>query len=255
VNVLNGYFKTSTLRAPNAPQTTFANEQVIDQLAFLAGQDPYQFRLNNISTAAIGTGVGTQTANDKPGQWQWRDALTAVAKAANWQPRVANSVKQTGTIRTGRGIAIGGFANSQAANVAEIEVNIKTGKIVVKHAYTAVVAGLMAALNQAESNMTGALVMGVSRALNEQVVFDTGRVTSLDWVTYPLLRFKDHPAVTTVVAQRTDLQSTGNGEPPTAAVAASIANALFDATGVRIYEAPMTPARVRATLKAAGFTG
>ena len=66
VNVLNGYFKTSTLRAPNAPQTVFANEQVIDQLAYLAGQDPYQFRLNNISTAPLGTGVGTQTANASP---------------------------------------------------------------------------------------------------------------------------------------------------------------------------------------------
>jgi len=253
VSVLNNYFKTSTLRAPNAPQTCFANEQVIDQLAYLAGQDPFQFRLNNISTAAIGTGVGTQTANALPGQWQWRDALTAVAKAANWTPKVANSAKQTGTIRKGRGIAMGGFASSQAANVADIEVNTKTGKITVKHAYVAVVAGLMAAPAQAESNMMGALVMGVSRALTEEVTFNSGRVTSLDWVSYPLLRFKDHPAVTTVVVQRTDLQSTGNGEPPTSAVAATIANAFFDATGVRLYEAPMTPARVRAALKAANF--
>ena len=63
VPTLNNYFKTSTLRAPNAPQTCFANEQVIDQLAYLAGQDPYQFRLNNISTAPLGTGVGVATAN------------------------------------------------------------------------------------------------------------------------------------------------------------------------------------------------
>ena len=89
---------------------------------------------------------------------------------------------------------------------------------------------------------------------SEEVTFDKGRVTSLDWVSYPILRFKDHPAVTTVVVQRTDLQSTGNGEPPTAAAAASIANAFFDATGVRLYEVPMTPARVRAALKAAGVT-
>src|SRR6202008_2255532 len=102
--------------------------------------------LTNISRLPLGTGVGTQTANDKPGQWQWRDSLVAVAKAANWTPRVANSVKQTGQVRTGRGIAMGGFASSQAANVAEIEVNMKSGKIVVKHAYTAVCAGLMAAL-------------------------------------------------------------------------------------------------------------
>jgi CO/xanthine dehydrogenase Mo-binding subunit len=96
--------------------------------------------------------------------------------------------------------------------------------------------------------------MGVSRALFEEVTFDSGRVTSLDWVTYPLLRFKDHPGVTTVVVQRADLQSTGNGEPPTAAVAATIANAFFDATGIRLYEAPMTPSRVRAAIKAAGVT-
>jgi nicotinate dehydrogenase subunit B len=167
---------------------------------------------------------------------------------------VALSTKKSGDIRKGRGIAMGGFASSQAANVADIEVNEKTGKIVAKHMYVAVVAGLMAAPAQAENNMSGALIMGVSRALTEEVTFDKGRVTSLEWVTYPLLRFKDHPAVTTVVVQRTDLQSTGNGEPPTAAAAASIANAFFDATGVRLYEAPMTPARVRAALKAAGFT-
>ena len=101
--------------------------------------------------------------------------------------------------------------------------------------------------------MMGSLVQGVSRALTEEVTFDNRRVTSLDWVSYPLLRFKDHPAVTTVVVQRTDLQATGNGEPPTAAAAASIANAFFDATGVRLYEVPMTPARVRAALKAANF--
>jgi len=252
VPTLNQYFKTSSLRAPNAPQTTFANEQVIDHLAYLAGQDPYQFRLNNISTAPLGTGAGVTTGN--PGMWQWRDALNGVAKAANWQPKVANSSKQTGLIRTGRGIAMGGFASSQAANVADIEVNIKTGKIVAKHMYVAVVAGLMAAPAQAENNMSGALIMGVSRALTEEVTFDKGRVTSLDWVSYPLLRFKDHPAVTTVVVQRTDLQATGNGEPPTAAAAAAIANAFFDATGVRLYEVPMTPAKVRAALKAAGVT-
>src|SRR5438067_3292645 len=99
VPTLNNYFKVSTLRAPNAPQTTFANEQVIDHLAYLAGQDPYQFRLNNISTAPLGTGAGQSVAGAGAGQWQWRDALNGVAKAANWQPKVANSGKQTGLIR------------------------------------------------------------------------------------------------------------------------------------------------------------
>ena len=105
---------------------------MIDQLAYLAGQDPYQFRLQNISDP---TRHGCDATRGSPGQWQWRDALNAVAKAANWQPRVADSVKQTGDVRTGRGIALGGYANSQAAIVADIEVNMKTGKIVAKHLY------------------------------------------------------------------------------------------------------------------------
>ena len=139
-------------------QTCFANEQVIDQLAYLAGKDPYQFRLNNISRPHGASPAATN-------QWQWRDALVAVAKAANWQPRVANSVKQTGNIRTGRGIALGGFAGSQSGIVAEIEVNMKSGKIVAKHMYASQVAGLTVAPALVENQMSGALIMGVSRAL------------------------------------------------------------------------------------------
>jgi CO/xanthine dehydrogenase Mo-binding subunit len=238
VATLDHYFKVSTLRAPNAMQTCFASEQVIDQLAYLAGKDPYQFRLDNTTTAVIAGG-----------QWHWRDALVAVAQAAKWTPRVANSVKQTGDIRTGRGIALGG---SQSGIVAEIEVNMKSGKITAKHMYASQVAGLTVAPALVENQMSGALIMGTSRALHEAVVFDKGRVTSLDWVTYPLLRMKDSPLVTTVPVQRLDLQPTGSGEPPTAASAAAIANAFFDATGVRLHQAPMTPAVVRAALKAAG---
>ncbi|HWE81908.1 MAG TPA: hypothetical protein VG265_09680, partial [Gaiellaceae bacterium] len=77
-------------------------------------------------------------------------------------------------------------------------------------------------------------------------------VTSLDWISYPILRFKDSPNVTYKVVQRTDLVPTGSGEPPQAPMPAAIGNALFDATGVRVRTAPLTPARVRAALQAAG---
>jgi nicotinate dehydrogenase subunit B len=241
VPTLNNYFKTSTLRAPNAPQGTFAAEQLIDQLAFVANMDPYQFRLQNITQQKVNDGFN-----------QWHDVLVAVANLAGWKPKVANSVKQTGNELTGRGIAIGGFASSQAGTVADITVNKTTGKILVNHLYGAQVAGLSVAPSLIENQISGNLTMGTSRALYEAVVFNKQRVTSLDWVTYPLLRFHDHPAVTYQVVQRTDLQPTGSGEPPAASVGAAIANAFFDATGVRILEAPMTPARVRAVLKAAG---
>ena len=78
------------------------------------------------------------------------------------------------------------------------------------------------------------------------------RITTLDWVTYPILRFKDAPKITNVIANRPNNLPTGVGEPPCCPIPAAVANAFFDATGVRIREAPMTPARVRATLKAAG---
>ncbi len=241
VPTLNNYFKTSTLRAPNAPQGTFAGEQLIDQLAYAANMDPYQFRLQNITKQQVNDGFN-----------QWHDALVNVATLANWQPRVANSVKQTGNVVTGRGIAIGGFASSQAGTIAEITVNKKTGKILVNDLYGAQVAGLSVAPSMIENQISGNLIMGTSRALNEEVAFNKSNVTSLDWVTYPILRFAEHPNVHYQVVQRTDLQPTGSGEPPQASVAAAIANAFFDATGVRLYEAPMTAARVRATLTAAG---
>ncbi|HUY71898.1 MAG TPA: hypothetical protein VMV08_06615, partial [Gaiellaceae bacterium] len=84
--------------------------------------------------------------------------------------------------------------------------------------------------------------------------FNTNQITSIDWVTYPILRFKDSPAVTNVLVQRTDQPSLGSGEPVTCPIVGSIANAFYDATGVRMHEAPFTPGRVRATLKAAGIS-
>jgi nicotinate dehydrogenase subunit B len=235
--LLNNYFKTSSMRAPQAPQTVFASEQLIDELAHAAGMDPYLFRLQNISTTD---------------QNRWRDALVGVAELANWKPRVAASNLSNDTVVRGRGIALGSYGGSQAGVVVDIEVNKKTGKIVVTHGYAAQVAGLTVSLEGAEAQMEENLIMGTSRTLYEEVAFNTARTTSLDWVTYPILRFKDHPTVKVKVVQRTDLAPTGSGEPPVVPLAAAIPNAFFDATGVRMRQAPMTPAKVRAVLRAAG---
>jgi CO/xanthine dehydrogenase Mo-binding subunit len=235
--LVDSYFKTSTLRAPNAPQTCFGSEQLIDELAYAAKMDPYEFRLKNISTTD---------------QNRWRDVLVGVGKLANWKPKVAASNLSDATVVTGRGIGLGSYAGSQAGVVADIEVNRKTGAIKVLHAFTTQVSGLGVSLEGLESQMMGSMIMGTSRTLFETVQYNQKRVTGLDWVTYPILRFKDHPNITYTVTQRLDLPPTGAGEPPDAAIPAAIANAFFDATGVRIREAPLTPARVRAVLKAAG---
>jgi nicotinate dehydrogenase subunit B len=118
--------------------------------------------------------------------------------------------------------------------------------------YVAQVAGLAVYRDGVLSQLEGNLIMGASRALHEEVAFDRYRATSLDWASYPIMRFKDHPKVSCAIVQRADLVSTGSGEPPQAPIVAAIANAFFDATGVRIREAPLTPGRVRATLRAAG---
>jgi CO/xanthine dehydrogenase Mo-binding subunit len=232
-----GYFHVGTLRAPAAIQTAFAEEQLVDMLAEAAGMDPLAFRLQNMQ-------------KDEQNQ-RWSGVLQAVAKAANWQPRVPGQNIPSGNVVRGTGIAMGTHGASPAATVAEIEVNRKTGKIVAKHMYAAQDSGYVVNPGLVENQMSGNLIMGTSRALHEQVIFDKERISSVDWSTYPLLRFKDHPNVTTVIVNRPDQPSTGSGEPPQVSVAAAIANAFYDATGVRLHEAPMTPGRVRAALKAA----
>jgi nicotinate dehydrogenase subunit B len=238
VNGYAGFLKGIWLRAPGAPQAAFASEQTIDALAHAANMDPIAFRIQNIDATQV-NGVG-----------RWVAVLNAVAQAANWKPKVAASNLGTGNIVKGRGVAIGGFANSFPGIIADITVNKKTGVITVDHLYAAQDAGTTVNPASVENQMVGCLVHGTSRALREEVSFSKVRTTSLDWNTYPVLRFKDTPKVTTVVVQRLDLPSSGSGEPTTAAVPAAIANAFFDATGVRLYRMPMTPGQVRGALSA-----
>ncbi len=236
------------LRAPDNPQSAFASEQAVDELAYMANMDPVAFRLQNVASLT-----------DDPAQ-RWRNVLTSVAKDVKWQPKVAASNLSSANVVTGRGIAFGYYSNTMTCCVADVEVNKKTGKIVAKELHIAGDAGLIVYPAGSENNEEGAAMQGLSRALHEAVVFDKKGVTSLDWVSYPMVRFKDAPSVHIHGLSRTDVpdpsgpgsRTTGSGEPALAPVPAALANAFFDATGARVREAPMTPARVRAVLKAAG---
>jgi CO/xanthine dehydrogenase Mo-binding subunit len=216
----------------------FASEQTIDALAKAANMDPIAFRIQNIDA--------TQTS----GVARWIGVLEAVSTAAGWSPAVSASNLQGGSAVTGRGVAVGGFAGSYPAVIADVTVDKKTGKITVDHLYAGQDAGTTVNPASVRNQMEGCLVQGCSRALLEEVKFTTVRQTSLDWVSYPILRFQDAPAVTTVVVQRLDLPPAGSGEPTTAAVPAAIANAFYDATGVRLTRMPMTPSIVRRALAA-----
>jgi len=233
-----GIFHSGPVRAPGAQQMTFADAQTIDMLAVASNMDSLAFRLQNMQTDAQNQ--------------RWSAVLQAAATAAGWKPWVAGSNLSKANIVTGRGIANSHHGGAYAAVVADISVNKQTGKILVTHLYAAQDSGFAVNPNLIYNQMIGNVIQGASRALWEEVTFNKNNVTSIDWVTYPILRFKDHPAVTNVLVQRTDQPSLGSGEPVTCPLTGSIANAFFDATGVRMHECPMTPGRVRATLKAAG---
>jgi CO/xanthine dehydrogenase Mo-binding subunit len=230
VPVLNGgYLKTAPLRSPSSPNN-FPAEQMIDELAHAANMDPIAFRILN---------SGSQRTSE---------ALQSLAQLANWKPKVSASNVSKGTIVRGRGMAL---ANPGGV-VADIEVNKKTGKIRVLHLTGVQDVGLAISPGLVENQMTGSLIQTASRALHEGISYTKSAVTSVDWVTYPIMRFKEHPSVTVAVFQRTDQVPTGAGEPLVPGTPAAIANAFFDATGVRIRQVPMTAGRVRAALKAAG---
>jgi CO/xanthine dehydrogenase Mo-binding subunit len=197
--------------------------------------DPVEFRRKNI-------------ANDV-----WLTALDAAARGAKWQPRVAASNLSKENVVTGRGVGLGSHGTAaRSAAVVDITVDKKSGKITVTHIYNGIDAGLIVNPEGTANQMDGGAIFGLSRALSETFTTSKTRVTSLDWVTYPILRFKDAPKITNVIVNRPEKLPLGVGEPPCCPIPAAVANAFFDATGVRIREAPMTPARVRNVLKAAG---
>jgi CO/xanthine dehydrogenase Mo-binding subunit len=249
---LKNLFRTSPLRAPACIQANWAGESFMDELAYAAGEDPVAFRRKHITSDA------------------WMAVLDAVAKTSNWQPRRAASNLSDERIVRGRGVSIGGethtHSDEYAGVVAEITVDRKTGKISVTHMHGAQDGGFIVNPASVENQIAGMLVQGVSRTLVEQMTFNKRRVTGLDWVSYPTLRFQDTPKVTTAVITRPNEivpanlspadvagpRYRGVGEPTVAAVPSAIANALFDATGVRMRQLPLTPAKVRNALAAAG---
>jgi nicotinate dehydrogenase subunit B len=228
-----GLLRGAALRSPLDMSFAFASEQTIDALAHAARIDPPTFRRRNIADP------------------RWLGVLNAAAAAANWAPtEPAHAHPSDGDIAAGWGVGLGTHHVSYGAAVAQIEVNRRTGNIVAKRLFGALDAGL--AVNPAliENQIVGMMVQATSRVLKEEITFDQTGVTSLDWMSYPILRFAEHPEVTPVVMQRLDEPSTGAGEEVMGATGAAIANALFDATGVRLHQYPMTPERVRAALGA-----
>jgi CO/xanthine dehydrogenase Mo-binding subunit len=234
--------RTANLRAPYSQARCLAAEAQMDDMASAAGIDPVEFRLRHL------TGANNERV---------AAVLRAVAKQASWRTRAADLIRsapaQSGpaNIATGRGVAISGLAGTVVAQIADVEVNRSTGKVTVKKVTVAHDCGIIVNPDGVRNQIEGNIVQGCSRALMEEVNFDSAGVKNLNWNTYPIMKFSEVPQVEIVLINHLELPPMGAGEASTTAVAAAIGNAIFDAIGVRLRQVPFTPERVRGELERA----
>jgi len=242
--------RTGNLRDPDGPQVTFASESFIDELAAAAKADAIAFRLKLIE-AGTGDDSGFKRARSIA-------CIKAAAEKFGWQPRPAPGPRASGEILTGRGAAYAYRSQTVVAEIVEVEVNRKTGRVWVKRIVCAHDCGLVINPEALTRTLEGGLLHALSRALHEEARFDGQKMTTVDWVTSPTLTHADVPERIDIVQvngdpdpNRPDLPHYGAGETICKPMLAAVANAVFDATGVRLRRVPLTPARVLAALGAA----
>ena len=222
--------RPSALRTLGATANVFANEGFFDELAATAGADPVKFRLDHLTDQrAI-------------------DLINKVAEISKWQARPGPNPAKDGT---GRGIAWCQYENKYAyvAMVAQVTVDKNSGQVRVTNAFVSHDCGLIVNPDGLTNQIEGAVIQSTSRALKERITWKDQQQTSLDWSSYPILTFPEVPDVQVALINRQDQPSLGAGEITACIVAAAIANAIFDATGVRFREMPFTPDRVKAALQ------
>jgi nicotinate dehydrogenase subunit B len=234
-NVLSPFW-TGPLRSPARLQNTFAHESFMDEMAAHIGADPVEFRVRHLRDQRL---IGV---------------LEAAAKAAKWEARPSPNPNnpRTGMV-TGRGVACVAYEgdNGYTGIVVEIEVTQNTGKVIVKRIWAGIDVGPVSNPNGLRNQAEGGALQGMSRALGEEVTWDDQKVTSFDWRTYHSLPLGiEMPKIECVLMNRPDDEATGAGETSITVMAAAIGNAIFDATGVRLRQIPLTPERVKEALNA-----
>jgi nicotinate dehydrogenase subunit B len=223
--------RSAHLRDPVGPQIHFASESFMDEVAAALNVDPIEFRLRHVKDA--------------------RDVavIKAAAEKAAWQSRPSPRKDQTGSKVSGRGIAYAQRNGTRCAVIAEVDVDRASGKIWARKFTVAHDCGQIINPDGLRHTIEGNVVQGISRTLWEEVKFDANNVTSVDWMTYPILDITETPeAIEVALINHPELPPTGAGEPSIRPVAAAIANAIFDATGVRIRRVPFSPDRVKQSL-------
>ena len=208
----------------------------MDEVAAAAKMDPVEFRLRHVNDSRLA------------------DCINGAAKAANWQTRPSPRTDiRPGGIASGRGIA-GAYHqgnNGYCAMVAEVDINRDTGVILVRRLVIAHDCGPMSNPNGVVNQLEGGALSGISRTLMEQVTWDDQKITSVDWRSYRAMSLGiELPKIETVLINRTEGKAMGVGETSIILVGASISNAVFDATGIKLREIPFTPEKVKAAFAA-----
>lgn len=227
--------RPSWIRTPGRMQNTFANECFIDEIAAAIHADPLEFRVKHTDPA------------DKRGL----DILDRVAKLASWDSRPSPQKDFGGNIARGRGVSYVKYelVRTYIGAVAEVEVNRATGDIRVTKFYVVHDCGQIINPNGIKAQIEGNVIQTVSRTLKEQVTYDRGMVTSLDWASYPILTFSEVPEIVIELIDRPTEKPWGAGEPTAAVIPAAISNAVFDATGARLRSVPFRRDKVKAALQ------
>jgi len=225
-------FKPSWIRTPGRMQNTYANESFMDELAAAAGVDPVEFRLRQLK--------------DPRGA----ECIQRCVRLAGWAPRGARA-RDPGEIARGRGFSYIKYelVRTYVAVVADVAVNRRTGQVRVERFHVAHDCGQIINPDGLRNQIEGNVVQTVSRTLLEDLQWSRSAVTSLDWESYPILRFPDVPDVAIDLIDRPRERPWGAGEPTAAVVPSAIANAIWDATGARLRSVPFTPEKVLAALK------
>ena len=227
-------FFTGPLRSPARLQNTFAHESFMDELAASIQADPVEYRLRHLRDPRL------------------IEVLRAAARVADWdtRPSPRTGASRTGVV-SGRGIACVLYEgdNGYCAMVAEVDVDQGSGVVAVRRLTIANDCGPISNPDGLRNQLEGGALHGVSRTLLEEVTWDDEKITSVDWRSYrPLYVGAEVPQIDTVLINRTDGEAMGAGETAVTVVAGAIANAVFDATGARIRQIPLTPQRVKTAL-------
>ena len=245
--------RTGNLRDPDGPQVTFAYESFIDELAVAANADPLDFRLNLLA-GSTEEDSGFKRARSIA-------VMRAAAEAYGWDTRPSPKPLGSGTIVEGRGVAYSYRNQTVVAQIVDVEVNRETGHVWVKRIVCAHDCGLIVNPEALRRTLEGGILHTLSRALHEEVQFDEEKVTSLNWASHPSLRHTDTPAAIDIVMvngdpnpNRPDLPPYGAGEAVCKPLLAAVANAVHDATGVRLRRVPFRDDRVLEALGAEGVS-